>query len=497
MAKERTGKESKRVAVGDVFGKRWEVTKHINRGGQGEVHRVKDITGELEGEFALKLVFKRKRRDRFLTEVSAVKNLSHDNIIKLIDHSALDDADNQFIVMPLANSDLTKRAPFCKGMLDITAAIAVQVAEGLAYAHRTNVIHRDIKPQNLLFLEDDNKVLIGDLGICLIRDEPRGTEINEVVGPRNFMAPELEAGGRLDVTPAADVYSLGKVIFYLISGGKFLPRETVLKDSYAEYFSGGQRHNLLRSLLARMVVESPTQRIHMDEVVQQLQSIVRWELTARTPLSDEAVAKLRELQLKIISTEQEQGRSQSAQEQAIQSVENIKAPFSEWLRKLLDETALQARLSGVITAEVAEVNETDAKKTLGMHFIHQQFVLGIELRLKPSTGHLVHVLQLMLCSDHPKDGKVLLRFFPAYRQFSTGTHLRYGFVNSKRWSQDKQWPGDPKHTHISKNAKVSAPRCEFRPLEFLQKIDELQSVYDESLFVFFDHIAVEPYTIGQ
>jgi serine/threonine protein kinase len=484
--------------TGETFGGRWEVVKKINSGGQGEVLRVKDLKEELREDQALKLVFnRRKRRDRFLNEVKAIKTLSHPNIIELVDHSALDDAESQYLVMPLADSDLTSRAAFCKGMVDPTVAIAAQVANGLAYAHRSGVIHRDIKPGNLLFLRSDSKVLIADFGICLIRDETRGTELDELVGPRFFMAPELEGGGQLNVTPAADVYSLGKVIFYLISGGKILPREPLLQESYAHYFSGGQRHNLLRGLLARMVVEAPAQRIQtMEEVHEQLQHIIRWELTARSPISDEAAAKMQELQLKIITTQQEEDRSRSVKAQALESVENIKEPFSEWLTGLLNETAHNAKLSGVMAADVTQVSEVDAKKILGMHAFNQEFVLGVELRLKPVTGHTTHVLQFMLCFDRSKDHGILLRFFPAYRRSSTGGFPDYGFVNSKSWFQSKLSDFDTTHTHISRSAKMSAPQCEFQPLEFLQNADKLRSVYEESLFVFLDHIDKEPYAIG-
>src|SRR4051794_31327256 len=78
-----------------------------------------------------------------------------------------------------------------------------------------------------------------DFGICLIDDgRERNTAAGEVVGPPVFMAPELEGGGQLDVTAAADVYSLGKVIFFLLTGGVRLPRENLGDQKYSAVLSG-------------------------------------------------------------------------------------------------------------------------------------------------------------------------------------------------------------------------------------------------------------------
>lgn len=145
---------------------------------------------------------------RFRREIEATKKLNHASIIKLIDHSALDDgagSDRQFLVMPIANGgDLTRRDRLSsfEGSLDSVVQVAKQVAAALSVAHANGIIHREVKPANILFTGMGPEIWLTDFGICLIREEPRITEPPEAVGPRSFMAPELEDGGQLAVIAA-------------------------------------------------------------------------------------------------------------------------------------------------------------------------------------------------------------------------------------------------------------------------------------------------------
>jgi len=93
-----------------------------------------------------------------------------------------------YLVMPHAKGkSLHDRAGLYKGSLDSTLEVAELLASALAHAHSNRVIHRDVKPANILFHGNDHHCLLADFGICLIQDLPRSTEEGEVVGPRAFM----------------------------------------------------------------------------------------------------------------------------------------------------------------------------------------------------------------------------------------------------------------------------------------------------------------------
>lgn len=235
-----------------VYGERWQLVDRpeLGRGGQGMVFRVKDQSGAHQGEFALKRVPDVNRRKQFLNEIEAIKRLTnpeshqaHPNVISLIDHSALDDTgkpEMQFLVMPIANGgDLgdVGRLSLYKDSIDAVLQVAKQVAGALSAAHAAKIIHRDVKPENILFTGRGHELWLSDFGICLIREAPRVTEPPEVMGPRAFMAPELEQGGQLDVRPSADIYSLGKVIFYMVSGGGILPRDRIHEEQFRKVFA--------------------------------------------------------------------------------------------------------------------------------------------------------------------------------------------------------------------------------------------------------------------
>src|SRR5262249_17997348 len=107
--------------------------------------------------------------------------------------------------------------------------------------------------------EVGHKVWVADFGLSLDQTAERNTIDGEVIGPRFFMAPELDEGGAVNVTPAADIYSLGQLIFYMLTGGKRIPRENVFDSRYADFFAKGPRHELLRLLLSKKVrvISSP------------------------------------------------------------------------------------------------------------------------------------------------------------------------------------------------------------------------------------------------
>lgn len=294
-----------------VYGNRWETVDNLGKGGQGDVFRVTDRSGKLDGFYALKRLINRKRRWRFENEVKAVTRLDHPNIIRLVDNSALvaglgdptevSDVEKSYLVMPIAQyGDLSRRPKLTEHDPKATLDVALPLAQALAYAHRNNVIHRDVKPQNILFSEQDHNPWLADFGLCLIRDEPeRKTQDGEEVGPAKFMAPELEGGLKIEeVGYDVDVYSLGKVIYYMLSGGVILPRELWNKRPYSDLFDRGEQFVLIGTLLSRMICGHESRIQTMDEVVDRIFAIQKWPTKAKA-LPTPAIDAFASLQKKV------------------------------------------------------------------------------------------------------------------------------------------------------------------------------------------------------
>jgi serine/threonine protein kinase len=173
-----------------------------------------------------------------------------------------------------SGGDLSKVVDRYRGQLDGVLTVAIQIARALQSAHAARIIHRDVKPENILFPGEDHPIWVADFGICLIQARgQRNTREGEVVGPIAFMAPELEAGGQLAVTPAADIYSLGKVIYYMITGGVRMWRERLHEEAYAAPFAAGGRPLRLKIVLSQMICALPERIQSMDEVLSRLEAL--------------------------------------------------------------------------------------------------------------------------------------------------------------------------------------------------------------------------------
>jgi serine/threonine protein kinase len=330
-----------------LYGDRWRLLGSLGQGGQSHVFRVEDVNGEWPGQYALKRVCSPRRHERFRREVDAIKTLNHPSVITLIDHSALDDqsaaADGQFLVMPIAKGgDLSKpdRLKLYGSDLHAVLQVAKQVAAGLAVAHAKGIIHRDIKPENILFVDASHDVWITDFGICLIRGGERVTETGEAVGARSFMAPELEGGGVLDVTCSADIYSLGKLIFYMYSGGKIIPRETIQDSQFDAIFQSSEPARRLRILLAQMICPIQDRLKTIEDVVTRLNAIQAWERNALSlPIGPSGFQLIEFLQNDSQVAAKKEREQSAALEKRAQIISTVKESFDVWIKGCLKKTA--------------------------------------------------------------------------------------------------------------------------------------------------------------
>lgn len=279
-----------------VWGGRWEATSEQPAAtrGQGSVWKVRDLRDtQLRQErplYALKELRHPKPTEatafkRFKREVEAMKTLalSTSGIISVVDaHLPEDGGKHQpYYIMPWAAQSLD-RAKFLSGAssLEKVLEIGIALAETLSTCHEASprVVHRDVKPANVLLDGPELTPKLADFGICFLEDPERltSTEAN-TVGSAGFTAPELEGGGTVEsVGPAADVYSLGKTLYAVLAGGEVFPRESHTEDRFnlALRFAD-QRLAHFHGLLERMVATKPEDRYEsMARCREQLQRVV-------------------------------------------------------------------------------------------------------------------------------------------------------------------------------------------------------------------------------
>jgi eukaryotic-like serine/threonine-protein kinase len=204
--------------VGEVVGGRYELEELVGSGGMSSVYKARDRL--LERHVALKVLHEHYGSDgeyveRFRREARAVAQLAHPNIVTVIDRG--EDGGRQFIVFELVDGQNLKDLLEREGPLPVRQALelAIGVARALAFAHEHGIVHRDVKPQNVL-LNGDGRAKVTDFGIARSLDVAGVTQAGTVLGTSNYIAPE-QASGR-EVEPATDVYSLGVVLFELLTG---------------------------------------------------------------------------------------------------------------------------------------------------------------------------------------------------------------------------------------------------------------------------------------
>ena len=201
----------------------YEIDRELGRGGMGIVYRARDK--RLKRLVAIKLLppelaFRSEIRSRFLREAETAAQLSHPNIVPIY---SVDEKDGLvFFVMQFVDGDNLAKRIQDTGPLDTTEVrrILREVADALALAHARSVIHRDIKPDNILLNKEDGRPMVTDFGIArAISDgaDSRLTATGVAIGTPAYMSPEQCAGDR-DVDGRADLYALGVVGYQMLTG---------------------------------------------------------------------------------------------------------------------------------------------------------------------------------------------------------------------------------------------------------------------------------------
>jgi predicted Ser/Thr protein kinase len=203
--------------VGEVLSDRYVLEELVGTGGMSSVYRAHDRL--LERTVALKVLHQQYGNDeeyveRFRREARSVATLSHPNIVTVIDRG--EHEGRQFIVFEYVEGENLKRLIERRGPAPVSTALelAMQIARGLSFAHQQGLIHRDVKPQNVL-MNGDGQAKVTDFGIARSLDVKHGmTQTGTVLGTSDYIAPEQAQGQRVD--EHTDVYSLGVVLYEML-----------------------------------------------------------------------------------------------------------------------------------------------------------------------------------------------------------------------------------------------------------------------------------------
>jgi eukaryotic-like serine/threonine-protein kinase len=215
--------------IGQLIAGRYEVEELVGSGGMSSVYRARDHI--LERPVALKVLHEQYSSDpeyveRFRREARAIARVNHPNIVTVIDRGEFEG--RQFMVFEHVPGENLKEVVQREGALPVSQALALthQVARGLVQAHDHGVVHRDVKPQNVL-LDETGTAKVTDFGIARSLDPGEGlTESGTLLGTSDYISPEQASGGRVD--ERSDQYSLGVLLYELLTGEVPYPADSFM-----------------------------------------------------------------------------------------------------------------------------------------------------------------------------------------------------------------------------------------------------------------------------
>ena len=265
---------------------RYRVDHVLGSGGMALVYQARDE--ELDRPVAIKVLADNLAADeafrkRFLREARLAAQLAHPNVVQVYDSGEADG--RPYIVMEYVDGETLAELLSRRGRLPPAEAVelALQVCAGLEHAHRAGLVHRDIKPQNVL-IRDDGTVKIVDFGIARSAQGTQLTETGSVLGTAAYLAPEQAAGE--EVTAATDVYALGVVLYEMVTG-----RTPHSAESLTQFLARGHEQPI--TALRELAPEAP--EALEDVVMRSLARMPQYRQPSAEALAAELAATSSEL----------------------------------------------------------------------------------------------------------------------------------------------------------------------------------------------------------